>query len=351
MDANITATTYLFADILISMIVTLVMSWFSVRLATRLKLIDIPGTAPHKLHDHPTPIAGGIALGLSLPLVAWIAGVISNQEIQIIFISSAIIFIFGMWDDIKPISPAIKLLGQILAGVLLIRLGVSVKFFESPEFFIKVSPAVAVYLDWLVTLFWVIGITNAFNFVDSMDGLAVGLGGTTAVFYLLVMLDSRQLFLSEFSALVIGLCIGLYFFNSPPARMFLGDAGAQTLGFILAVLAIIYRPLGANQSSSWIVPILLLGLPIFDMTLVIISRLRRKQPIYKGGHDHTYHHILQLGMGPNRAVLLMQIAALGLGCLSVILLTQPPLTTNIVFVSILLLAGILLLILENRFEN
>jgi UDP-GlcNAc:undecaprenyl-phosphate GlcNAc-1-phosphate transferase len=333
----------MFQAILLGLVSVLIMAVVSIPLARRTGLMDIPNSAPHKQHSRPTPIAGGIALVLALVLSEWVFGTLGNDNIQATLLAGIPIFVFGLLDDYKSLPPLVKLIGQVLAAVILIRLGVFIRIFESPEFFLRTTPMVDLYLDYALTILWVVGITNAFNFVDSMAGLAVGLGGTAAAFFMLVTLESIQPLLSLHSAMLIGVCLGLYLFNSPPALLFLGDSGAQTLGFILAVLGIAYSPQGANQSSSWFVPILLLGVPIFDTTLVVFSRLRRGRPIYCSSRDHTYHRLLNLGLGPFRSVLVMQLAALGLGCLAAIILTQPPLIANLVF-GALLLAGVLVLV-------
>jgi UDP-GlcNAc:undecaprenyl-phosphate GlcNAc-1-phosphate transferase len=347
MSSNMATTFFMFEGILVSLILALGFAWASVRLALRVRLIDYPGSAPHKKHVRPTPLAGGIALVLTLLASELFFGTFTNPAIKATFVAGSIVFFFGLWDDFNNSRPIVKLIGQIIAAIVLIRMGVYVQIFESPEFFIRVSGPLTVYADWLLTILWVVGITNAFNFVDSMDGLAVGLGGMAAAFFMLVTLNAQQQQLSLHSALIIGMSIGLYLFNSPPALLFLGDAGAQLLGFILATLAIAYNPQGANQSSSWVVPIMLLGVPIFDSALVIISRLRRKRSIYTASMDHTYHRLLNLGLEPFRAVVAMQIAALSLGCLAFVILTQPPLVANIVFIFVVLL-GVLALIVFDR---
>lgn len=348
MTTNLSATFSMFRAILMSLLIVLAMSQISIRLAHWLKLVDIPGVAPHKQHTRPTPLAGGIALALTLLIAEWMFGAFQDHSIQVTFLAGAIVFLFGLWDDKKNIRPLIKLCGQVLAALVAIHLGVYIRIFESPEFFLHGSDTLNLYLDWALTVVWIVGITNAFNFVDSMDSLAVGLGGIAAAFFMLVTLDAGQPLLSQHSALIIGATIGLYFFNSPPAMLFLGDSGAQVLGFILSILAIVYRPQGVNQSSSWFVPILLLGVPIFDTTLVVFSRLRRGKPIYQAGRDHTYHRLLKLGLEPFRAVLVMQIGALALGCLAFICLAQPPLTANLIFASMLLLGILAITFLDSH---
>ena len=348
MDVDAFSISFMFEAILFSSILVAGLAWISIRVARRIGLVDLPDREPHKLHNIPTPLAGGLALFAGLLISAWVFGAIRDPGVGAAFIAGSLVFLFGLWDDFKGISPLIKIIGQTLAVILLINSGVSIKVFESPEFFLGGSGPINLYLDWLFTLLWVVGITNAFNFVDSMDGLAVGLGGMAAAFFMLVTMDAGQLLLSSHSALILGTCVGLFFFNSPPAHLFLGDSGAQTLGFVLAVLAIAYQPQGVNQSSSWVVPIMLLGVPIFDMALVVVSRLRRGKPIYAAARDHTFHRLLALGWTSNRAVLAMQVASLLLGCLAFVALTRPPILANGIFAAVLLAGALTLTYLDSR---
>ena len=337
-----------FEFVLVSSLLTALLAWGSIKLANRIGLVDLPNSAPHKKHRSPTPIAGGIAIYGSLLLTAFWSGIYRDPSVMGIYLASLPVFIFGLWDDFKEISPLLKLLGQSIAVVILISFGVSIKVFESPEFLFSFPGDINIYLDWLLTFLWIIGITNAFNFVDSMDGLAVGLAGMATTFFILVTLDAGQLLLSQQSALLLGACIGLYIFNSPPAKLFLGDSGAQTLGIFLGVIAIAYRPEDAFQSSSWVVPIMLLGVPLFDMVLVVISRLRRRKPVYSAARDHTYHRLVVLGWTSGKAVLGMQIVSLLLGCLAFVVLTRPPLIANGIFIVIVILAVFALVYLDDR---
>jgi UDP-GlcNAc:undecaprenyl-phosphate GlcNAc-1-phosphate transferase len=347
MTTSLSATFPLFQGLLLSLLIVLIFALLSIRLTRYFRLIDVPGREPHKRHSHPIPMAGGIAMFLTLLLTGWLLNTFSNPDIFAAYWAVIPIFIFGIWDDFKNISPLLKLIGQVIAALILIRLGVAVRIFESPEFFLHGSERLNLYLDWLITILWVVGITNAYNFVDSMDGLALGLGGTAAAFFVLVTLDAQQPLLSQHSAIILGACLGLYLFNSPPALLFLGDSGSQMLGFFLAILAINYNPQGANQSSSWFVPILLLGVPIFDAALVILSRLRWKRPIYLSALDHTYHRLVNLGLQSNRAVLLMQVAAFILSCLAFLTLRQPPLIANAIYAILICMGGCALVFLDH----
>lgn len=348
MDLQVSSISFIFEFVLVSSLLTALLAWGSINLANRIGLVDLPNSAPHKKHRSPTPIAGGIALYGSLLLTAFWSGIYRDSSVMGIYLASLPVFIFGLWDDFKEISPLLKLLGQSIAVVILISFGVSIKVFESPDFLFSFPGDINVYLDWLLTFLWIIGITNAFNFVDSMDGLAVGLAGMATTFFILVTLDAGQLLLSQQSALLLGACIGLFIFNSPPAKLFLGDSGAQTLGIFLGAIAIAYRPEDAFQSSSWVVPIMLLGVPLFDMVLVVISRLRRRKPVYSAARDHTYHRLVALGWTSGKAVLGMQIVSLLLGCLAFVVLTRPPLIANGIFIVIVILAVIALVYLDDR---
>jgi UDP-GlcNAc:undecaprenyl-phosphate GlcNAc-1-phosphate transferase len=348
MELQVTSISFIFEYVLLAVVVTALLAWVSILIATRTGLVDMPNSAPHKKHQSPTPIAGGIALFGSFLLTAWLTGIYRNPIVIAMYAASIPVFIFGLWDDYREISPLMKLIGQSIAVILLIALGVSIKVFESPEFFYSFPGQINVYLDWVLTYLWIVGITNAFNFVDSMDGLALGLAGMATTFFILVTLDSGQPFLSQQSALLLGICISLYFFNSPLAKLFLGDSGAQTLGFVLAAIAIAYQPLGAFQSSSWVVPIMLLAVPIFDMVLVVFSRIRRGKPIYSAARDHTYHRLVALGWSSGKAVLIMQVASLLMGCLAFIVLTRPPLVANGIFISVIVFGIITLAYLDNR---
>ena len=198
------------------------------------------------------------------------------------------------------------------------------------------------------TLLWIIGVTNAFNFVDSMDSLAVGLAAIASTFFLFATIDAAQLQLTYMSSILLGSCIGIFYFNTTPARTFLGDSGAQFLGFMLATLAMAYTPPGLPQPSSWFVPILLLGVPIFDTTFVVIARLRRGSPIYRAGQDHVYHKLTQMGLSPVQAVVTMHVGALLIGCLAFVALPLPPLQANLLFALALLCGLVAMMILQRE---
>ena len=328
---------HLFPLIFWAILTTLVVTPLAIRAAIRFQLIDQPNSSPHKIHQRPMPKAGGLAIFLVILTINLLSGNFQSDVIRVILLASTVIFLFGLWDDTHKLSPRWKLVGQILATVILISQGVHIRMLGS-----------LTILNLILTLLWTIGITNAFNFVDSMDGLAIGLAGIASAFFMLVTIDANQQPLALLSATILGSSIGLLYFNTLPAHTFIGDSGAQFLGFLLAALAIAYTPPGLPQPSSWFVPILLLSVPIFDTTLVVISRLKQRKSVSQAGLDHTYHRLVNLGLPSSRAVLTMHLFAIVSGCLAFMALPLPPLWANAIFLAAVLTGLSILLWLNSK---
>lgn len=338
--------TFAFVNILAGILLSLIMGWVAIRAARRIRLMDVPGTLPHKTHSAAMPYAGGLTLLLTLFLGAVLFNTGMLRDLWNVFLPALLVFAIGLWDDFKRLPAWIKLIGQLMAAVLLIAFGTSVSII--PAQFIGLPGQTNVYANWLITMFWVVGITNAFNFIDSMDGLAVGVSGIAIAFLILVTLGSTQTSLLRLMTLMIGTCVGLFFYNMTPARLFLGDSGAQTLGFLLAAIGILFTPVHFPQASSWFLPILILGVAIFDTCLVVFSRLRRGLPIYQAGHDHTYHRLVALGLDSTRAVAVMHMVAIALGCIAFIALNLQPVYANVLFVLVFVAGLIAFFYLDSR---
>jgi UDP-GlcNAc:undecaprenyl-phosphate GlcNAc-1-phosphate transferase len=328
---------HLFPLIFWAILVTLIITPLAIKASIHFQLIDHPNSSPHKIHEQPMPKAGGLAIGFTIVSINFISGNMQSGTIRAILLSAAIIFLFGLWDDARRLSPHWKLVGQLLATIILISQGVYIHMLGNMT-----------VLNIVLTLLWTIGITNAFNLVDSMDGLVVGLAAIAAAFFMLVTVDAGQTSLSLLSAIILGSSIGMMYFNALPARTFLGDSGAQFLGFVLAALAIAYTPPGLPQPSSWFVPILLLSVPIFDTSLVTLSRLMQRKAVYQAGLDHTYHRLINLGWPSSRAVLTMHLCAVISGCLAFVALPLPPLWANTIFAAALLTGLFLFFWLEKK---
>ena len=334
---------------LLAIACSLVLTPFSIYLARRFGLIDKPGKFAHKIHSMPTPLAGGTALILSLASLFVLLGQWNDEFSLSLFLAAVIVYLFGLLDDLRGLSVIPKLFGQILASVILIVSNVSVHFVESISlpFF---SPEAVGWFDIVLTLIWLIGVTNAMNMIDSMDGIAVGLCGITFLFFILVTSLSGQMNLTEISIILLGIVVGIYFYNVTPARTFLGDSGSQTLGFLVAAVAMEYAPRGLSPISSWFVPILLVGVPIFDTSLVVYSRMRRGIPIYKANLDHTYHRLVAFGLDERRAVLTIHMTAILLSLVAFVTFYLPPLVANIIFGIILSIGIVTIIYLDHHWS-
>jgi len=332
-----------------SIILSAVLAWLSIKLAPEVGLMDIPGSAEHKNHDKSMPLVGGIVLIDTLIVMMLVTGMWRQPGIWAISVSGLVIGLFGLVDDLIHLNATKKLIGQIVASVILIGLGVQVNFFDSPEFLFQIGSPYDKWLNILFTILWIITVTNAFNFIDSMDGLAVGLSGVSAGFILMMALLTGQTDLIFLTTVILGVCIVLYIYNSHPASLFLGDSGAQLFGFLLAASAIYYNPKVGTQASSWFVPVLLFAVPLFDMVLVIFSRLRRGKKIHKASKDHTYHRLEQRGIPIHHAVLLMHSVSLILSMVGFLCLNLPPVFANSIFGLVILLGVATYLELDKRY--
>lgn len=323
---------------ILAIVCALIFSPISIYLTRRIGLIDRPGKFAHKIHSIPTPLAGGTTLILCLLFLSILLGFWNDEFTKALLIAATIVYLFGLLDDIRGLSAVPKLTGQFFASLVLIVSNVSVHFVKSMSFS-SLSPVVVTWLDIALTLFWLIGVTNAMNMIDSMDGIAVGVSGIAFLFFVLVTSLSGQANLTETSTILLGISAGIYFYNVTPARLFLGDSGSQTLGFIVAAIAMEYAPVGLAPTSSWFVPILLVGMPIFDTSLVVYSRIRRGMPIHQANLDHTYHRLVSLGLDDRRAVLAIHMLAILLSLIAFATFYLSPAVANLIF-GLILLTGI-----------
>lgn len=337
-----------YLPLIVGALASLSLGYPAMLLAKKLNLLDVPGSAPHKTHMRPTPLAGGILVVFTFTLVIVLFPQRLDPKILAVFLGAVIIFAFGVWDDRKGLSAKPKLAGQLLASAVLISSGVQVYFMTILSNAGYIPAWLAQVLNVCITLFWLTGITNALNMIDSMDGIVAGLGIIVSAFFWGAANLAGQQVIAFWAAALLGSSIGLYFWNSTVARFFLGDSGSQTIGFLLASFGILYNPLNRSPESSWIVPIMLLSVPIFDTTLVVLSRVRRRQMVGSGRRDHTYHRLIALGFSPRVAVLLTHLTALTVGGLAFVTLYLSPVIALTFFLLTLVCGFALLLWLEKK---
>lgn len=327
------------SNILGTLLLSSILAPLIIRLCIRQKLVDFPGSAPHKTHLSAIPLAGGPILFFSITLFLLVFYRSLLFDHIGIYLALLIIFIFGMADDRYDLSPLIKLLGQSIAAGILIASGNHVQIFSSQ------------ILNIILTFLWMVGITNAFNLIDSMDGLALGVAILTIICFLLLSASTGQTDLIRLCTFVLGASLTCFYLNIPPARLFLGDSGSQLLGFFLAYLSMTYNPLGHSPYTSWFGPILSLGYPIFDTCLVVFSRLRRKQPVYRAGLDHTCHRMIKMGISTGRATFTIHFFVLILNFLAFVCLKLSDLIANIIFGLVILIGVYCIYLLEFKLQT
>ncbi len=273
------------------------------RIALLFNLVDHP--SDRKVHTAPVPYLGGVAIVLSFALAMLIYGwAFYLAQLIVIVAGGLLVSLVGLWDDRNGMHPLVKLTGQLLAAIAVALSGVQIQIFPFA------------WLNFGVTLLWIVGLMNALNFMDNMDGLAAAVTSTCAFFFFLHAAFSGQYLVASLSVALLGASVGFLRHNIKPEWHFMGDAGSLFLGFVLAVVAIKLRFPYNTYLVTALVPLYILAIPLFDMVMVVASRLRQRRPIYLGGKDHISHRLRLLGWS-NRAILWTIVLATGaLGLLS-----------------------------------
>jgi UDP-GlcNAc:undecaprenyl-phosphate GlcNAc-1-phosphate transferase len=262
------------------------------RAARSLGVMDRPGG--HKTHHESTPYFGGVAMAAALVVIAAaVSG--ADGKLLVVALGAFAMLGLGLADDVWPVPPALRLALEIAAGVALYLVGIRAGLLDNA------------WLDLPLTTLWVVAVTNAFNFVDNMDGLATGMAVLAALAIASIAGSNADYLVTSLALAIAGAGIGFLLYNFPPARIFLGDAGALMLGFLVAALTLqIDLPVGARIIRT-VVPVLVVGVPLFDLTLVVLARLMRRRPVWIGGTDHSSHRMAERGLS-RRWILLLVLA-------------------------------------------
>ena len=296
-------------------------------LGTRTGFIAYP--AARKIHETPIPQIGGMAMVVGALLAIAIFGEQYNvPQLVGIMLSATWVSIVGAWDDKNELRPLIKLGGQLIAAILLIVSGVEVTFLS------------LAWMNWVATILWILAITNAINLLDNMDGVSGGIVAVASAFFMLLAIQSGQYLVASLSAALLGVSLGFLVYNFNPASIFMGDSGALFLGVMLAAVGIKLRFPANSAFITWMVPVIVLGVPLFDTTLVIISRLRRRISPATAGTDHTAHRLLRLGFSTREAAMGLYLVGGALGLIAQ-LIVQAERITAYSILGLLALCGLL----------
>jgi UDP-GlcNAc:undecaprenyl-phosphate GlcNAc-1-phosphate transferase len=220
--------------------------------------------------------------------------------------------VVGYIDDRQGMNPRIKMAAQIIAGLVVMLAGIRVRLFDLH------------ILNYLLTLFWIVGITNAINLMDNMDGLAAGFAAIAAGTFCVLAASQELILVASLSAALCGAPLGFLRYNFNPATTFMGDTGSLVIGFVLAVLGIKLNFPAQTKLVTWSIPLMVLAIPIFDTTLVTFTRLREKRPITQGGKDHTSHRLVRMGYSHRSAVLILYGAGIILGSIALAISQAAP---------------------------
>ncbi len=284
----------------ISMASSYLLTPFVRALAVKLNYFDHP--KDNKVHAHPVPLLGGLAIFAAFAIaVLTKSQAIAYPQVRAILFGASILVVIGLIDDRMGMMPNIKLLGQFLSAMVVVKAGLRIECIGN------------YYLSVLVTYVWIIGITNAFNLLDNMNGLSSGIAAISALFFGAIAFMSGQFVVSIISFALAGSSIGFLRHNFPKASLFMGDTGSLVLGFVSASIAIMGSWKTPMLTSSIMIPVLILGYPIFDTALVSIIRIMEGRSIFQGGKDHSSHRLALLGLKRYKTVLLIYLICVLMG--------------------------------------
>ena len=315
--------------------------------ARRRQFVDHPGG--HKGHTHPVALGGGIAITvcICLPLVvvtlaAYLADgadlvdrlpqvFITHQEgiaaklpeVLAIVAGALVLHILGLIDDVKALGFVPKLVVQFVVALVIVGL-----------FGIRAGEALGVPASIALTVLWIVLITNAFNFLDNMDGLSAGVAAIAGAIFAASALRTGQIFVPAVTFIFVGTLLGFLVFNFSPASIFMGDAGSMVIGYFLAVLTVLttyYNPAQGLQPSGILVPLVVLAVPLYDVGSVSWHRLRAGHSLFRGDRRHFSHRLVQKGMSPRAAVLTIYLATAATGLSAILLPRADHVTTVLAF--------------------
>lgn len=288
-------------------------------LAFRIGAVDVPKD-DRRMHKHPIPRMGGLAIVLGF-LFATLVLVPLTAEVKGMLLGAIIITVLGIFDDVYALSAKLKLVVQIAAALVAVLSGNVIETISNPNVF---SSELYWNLGWLsipVTVVWIVAITNAVNLIDGLDGLACGVSTISSMTMLVIALLVSEGSVAVLMAALAGACIGFLPYNLNPAKIFMGDTGSTFLGFILATVSV-QGMFKVYTIISFVVPFLMLGLPIFDTCFAIIRRVAHGQSPMSPDRSHVHHRLIDMGLSQKQTVGVLYVISGILGLSAVVLTTS-----------------------------
>ncbi len=297
-------------------------------IALRTNFVDQPNAA-HKSHQEPIPYLGGVAIILGILIIVYASILTQNNFKNDFWLATSllgpalILGIVGLIDDRKALPPLPRFMAQTAAGVFTAILIIATDTVG--------NPSGNSLLDAVITVVWIVGISNSINFFDNLDGGAAGAVAATSFGLFLITYSNGQFLISATSLTIFAAMLGFLIWNKSPAKIYMGDAGALFLGTVISVLTIRLNPEVPSQTISFAIPLLLLAVPILDTSVAVVSRIRRGRSIFQGGHDHLSHRLMRKGFTKRQsAYALWSLAAIFAGIATSIATTENDSTSLVV---------------------
>ena len=263
------------------------------KIAIAIDVVDKPNS-PHKSHKKSVPYLGGVAIIIGVVSITYASSLISDFTQNIFWLATSVLVpavilgLIGLIDDVRNLSPWPRFIAQSFAAIFTAGLLITTDNFG--------NPTGSRIFDVVITTMWIVGICNAINFFDNLDGGAAGTVAVTSLGLALLSIHSQQYLITAMSVVTLGSMLGFLIWNKNPARIYMGDAGALFLGIMISVLTIRLKPSTTTNLGAYATPVLLLAIPVMDTSVAVISRLRRNISPFQGGMDHLSHRLIRLGL-------------------------------------------------------
>jgi UDP-GlcNAc:undecaprenyl-phosphate GlcNAc-1-phosphate transferase len=304
------------------------------RAALQFGIVDHPD-GKLKKHKKPMPYLGGIAIYLAF-LLALAFSFEFDQEVLGLLLAGTIVLLLGFIDDLGFLKTWVKFAGQLIAVLVLVKSGIFIKLIFLPT-----------YVSIPLTFLWLVGMINAFNIIDVMDGLAAGVALFASVAFFFVALLNGRIMIAIVAITLAGSLLGFLRYNFNPARIYMGDAGSMFLGLMIGAMAMIGSYTEKN-TLGFLAPAVILGIPIFDTIQVTVARLRKRMPFYRGSSDHYALLLRRTGLTVQGVAGLSYGAAAILGGLGILIMNVSTLYHVVTVVGLLALAGLISIVLLQR---
>ena len=345
---------FVIAALAIALLVSFLMTPLVKTFAHRVGAVDVPRDS-RRMHDHPIPRMGGLAIFLGF-LFSTLIFVDLTAEVQGMLLGAVIIVVLGIFDDIYALGAKFKFIVQILAALIAVFAGNRIEVISNPNIFSSNPWWELGILSIPVSVIWIVAVTNSVNLIDGLDGLACGVSTISSMSMLVIAMAVSDGEVALLMAALVGACIGFIPYNLNPAKIFMGDTGSTFLGYILAMVSIqgLFK---FYTIISFVVPFLMLGLPIFDTCFAFVRRILNGQSPMTADRSHVHHRLIDMGLSQKQAVAVLYVISAILGLSAVVLTTSTPIKA-ILLLFALCVAGLVAMRLflgnnekKNREEN